>query len=149
MITFCRGCRRNPMATMTISTMTAESSPATCKKETIPMMAGAFSLARAPQSSALCWPCGRDARIPTCVLPPVLSWTPDLERAVLPANPLKAPVNMLLTPKAINSCGRQGRKLCLERSLSEEDYVRGIPNSAQLGLPGCHQWDNRIWGNTR
>jgi len=39
----------------------------------------------------------------TCVLPPVLSCTPDLDKAVLEANPLNDPPNILPSPKAISS----------------------------------------------
>lgn len=41
--------------------------------------------------------------IPTCVLPPVLSCTPDLDSEVLAAKPLNAPPKTLPIPKAINS----------------------------------------------
>lgn len=133
---------------MTINTMTAERSPATCEKWNNPHDGCRFppGLGFPVISTVLAL---QQSCSNTCVLPPVLSWTPDLERAVLPANPLNAPVNMLLTPKAINSCRRQGRKIFLKWSLSEEYYVHGIPNWARLGLPDCHQSDNRIWGSTR
>lgn len=68
----------------------------------------------------------------TCVLPPVLSCTPDLERAVLPANPWKDPVKMLLTPKAINSLRGEEKNNLLKKwhhGLCEHKILKFVHSS--------------------
>lgn len=54
----------------------------------------------------MCYAIKVGGKIPllTCVLPPELSCTAVLDRAVLAANDLKVAPNMLLTPNAMSSC---------------------------------------------
>lgn len=112
-LTVGRGSSRKPSATVTIMAIMLEISPATCiykemmftceEKNVLWSRLYSDNFLVSLHSKSL-WPINDPIGFLTCVLPPELSCTAVLERAVLAANDLKVAPNMLLTPNAMSSC---------------------------------------------